>query len=262
MQPKVNQTRPNNDGYLVVASKSKAFYYSAINLIESIKDHNPEAKTCLVVDKGISDDRVSVSDYVIYTEKENDYRAKLWGMAQSPFDRTLYVDADMECVHEDISIVFDQLGDHDMMFTKLSDERDAVFKNRHFPAGSFELNGGVCLYNSSDKKVINFMYRWWELYTLQKADMWWPTDPETGRWDEVNYGDRHDNKWWDQFTLWWLTHRDEKYSNVSIGIFEDDLRWNYYSKFPEFLIYSKDPPVLIHYSGSLSKDTPEVYQYG
>lgn len=254
-------TLHNNDGYLVVASKSKSFYYSAINLIESIKDHNPQAKTCLVVDKSISDDRVSVSDHVIYTEKEGDYRAKLWGMARTPFDRTFYIDADMECVHDDIATVFDQLGDHDMVFTKLCEDRDIAFKNRYFPAGQFELNGGVCLYNSADKKVLEFMQKWWELYTLQKADQWWPTDPETGEWDLVSYGDRDDNKWWDQFTLWWLTHKDEKWTDLSIGVFDDDLRWNYYTRFKLFSISSENPPILMHYSNTLQKDKPEIYEY-
>lgn len=254
-------TQQSNDGFLVVASKSSTFYFSAINLIESIKDYYPEAKTCLVVDKSISDDRVSVSDYVVYTEKENDYRAKLWGMSKSPFDRTLYIDADMECVHEDIATVFDQLGDHDLMFTELNEHRDVVFKPSIFPAGRFELNGGVCLYNSSKQRVIDFMYRWWELYTLQKADMWWPTDPATGEWDLVSYGDRQDNKWWDQFTLWYLLNKDEEWSDISVGIFEDDLRWNYYTKYSVFNIHPAQEKVLVHYSSAIKKDNPEYYKH-
>ena len=193
-QPKKN---PSN-GYLIVASKSKSFYYSALNLIESIKDYHPEADCCLVVDKDLTDDRAeSVPDRTIYTELQGDYRAKLWGMWKTPYDRTLYIDADMECQHEDVATVFDELGNHDMMFTELNEKRDEAFKNRYFPAGQFEYKGVVCLYNSSKKKVWSFMERWWDLSTLQKRDEWWPTDPATVEWDLKSCGNSEDKKSWD-----------------------------------------------------------------
>ena len=39
-------------------------------------------------------------------------------MANSPYDVTMYVDADMECEHEDIMTVWDNLDDKDMVFRK------------------------------------------------------------------------------------------------------------------------------------------------
>lgn len=259
-QPKKN---PPSNGYLVVASRSKSFYISALNLIESIKDHYPEADCCLVVDKDLTDDRAeTIPDRTIYTELQGDYRAKLWGMWKTPYDRTLYVDADVECVHEDVSTVFDELGDHHMMFTELNADRDHAFQNRYFPAGQFEHNGGICLYDSSNKKVLSFMERWWRLYTMQKRDEWWPTDPATGKWDLVSYGDRNDNKWWDQFTLWYMLHKEEEWSDMSVGIFEDDARWNTYTNYNAFKLQSKNPPVFMHHSRSLQKDNPNEYQHG
>lgn len=252
--------QPQNDGFVIVASKQRAFYLNALYLIESIKDYDPDAKTCLVVDEHISDDRVSVSDHVIYTEVPDDYRAKLWGMSKTPFDRTMYLDADMECAHEDVKYAFDQLGDNDMMFSELTEERDKTFENRHFPAGSFRYNGGVCLYNSSNPKVIDFMYRWWELFTLQYNNQWWPTDPETGKWDLVNYGDRNEMRYWDQFTLWWLFNREEKWSDLKVGVFEDDLRWNWYSAYGKFGIRPEGEPVFVHWSNVLKKDNVEHYE--
>ena len=44
-------------------------------------------------------------------------------MTKSPYDLTMYIDADMECEHEDIEHVFDELGDHDVMFSALTDDR-------------------------------------------------------------------------------------------------------------------------------------------
>ena len=249
---------PNN-GFLAVASKRKNFYYSAVNLLEGIKDYYPDAKTCLVVDKKLHDRDVDI-DHVIFTDVEDDYRAKLWGMSQTPFDKTLYIDADMECVHEDISTVFDQLGDHDLMFQELTLERDKVFKGRHFPKGSFKYNGGVCLYNSGEQRVRDFMRRWWELYTEQNQDRWWPTGPD-GNWDEVGYGDRNIQKWWDQFTLWYMLTEHPEWNTMDVGIFEDDLRWNYFTHFQRFNLKPKDDPVLLHYSGGFKKDE-DIFKYG
>jgi hypothetical protein len=260
----VNQQKKNpSNGYLIVASKTKAFYYSALNLIESIKDYHPEADCCLVVDKYLVDDRAeSVPDRTIYTELENDYRAKLWGMWKTPYTKTLYLDADMECQHEDVAKVFDELGDNDMVFTALDESNEEAFKNRHFPAGMFELNGGVCLYDSSKPEVLSFMERWWRLYTLQKRDEWWPEDPVTGEWDEYSYGDRNDMKWWDQFTLWYLLNKEERWKDLKVELFEDYIRWNNYVNFEVYKIKPKNPIVFMHHSASLAKDNHHIYSEG
>lgn len=250
-----------NNGFLIVASKKKPFYISALHLIESIKDYCPDANVCFVVDQSISDDRVSVADHVLYTEKEGDYRAKLWGMWKSPYDKTLYLDADMECVHEDAISIFDQLQDNDLMFTELNKDRDIAFKNRYFPAGQFDWNGGVCLYNSSSDLVTNFMHRWWELFTLQNSDQWWPTDPQTGNWDEVSYGDRNVNKWWDQFTLWYLLNKEKEWADLKVNVLQDDLRWNYYTSYGKVGVPLQGlEPVFVHYSSKLKKDFFEYYE--
>lgn len=259
---KQNKKIPSN-GYLVVASRTKSFYLSALNLIESIKDYHPEAHCTLVVDEHLSDERIHTTpDHYIFTETPDDYRGKLWGMWKTPYQKTMYLDADMECQHEDIATCFDALGDHDMMFTALDEQRDDAFKSRHFPAGSYDYNGGVCLYNSSNPDVLSFMERWWKLYTMQFRDEWWPTDPETGKWDLVNYGDREWMKYWDQFTLWYLLNKESKWSGISVGIFEDDIRWNHYTNFHSYQIRSKGPIVLMHQSAALNKDNPSVYGTG
>ena len=40
-------------------------------------------------------------------------------MSQSPYDTTMYIDADCEIVHEDIATVFDELNGNDMVFHTL-----------------------------------------------------------------------------------------------------------------------------------------------
>ena len=96
-----------NNGYLVVASRKKSFYRLAINCLESLKDYYPDARCCLVTEEKFLDGREDIADDLIFCD--NHYRAKLWGMANSPYDITMYIDADSEIEHEDIAIVFDEI---------------------------------------------------------------------------------------------------------------------------------------------------------
>ena len=139
-------------GFVVVASKNINFYTYAINLIESIKDYHPEARVCLVTEERFLDGREDVADDLIFCD--NHYRAKLWGMANSPYDMTMYIDADMECEHEDIATVWDDMKDYDMVFHELTEERGRYYAVREFlyegKTEQYRLCGGVCLYNSSN----------------------------------------------------------------------------------------------------------------
>ena len=117
-------------GYLVVASKKPNFYSLAINCIESIKDYYPDAKCCLVTEEKFLDGREYVADDLIFCDDH--YRAKLWGMANSPYDITMYIDADAEIEHEDIATVFDELDGNDMMFHELDKKYNKVYANKTF----------------------------------------------------------------------------------------------------------------------------------
>ena len=232
-------------GFVIVASHKPNFYKYALNLMESILDFYPEAKITLVTeDRFLDSHGEELADQVIICEDH--YRAKLWGMAKSPYDLTMYVDADMECEHEDIITVWEQLGDNDVMFSKLTDDRSYVYAQRDFdsPEGKqqFALCGGVCLYDMTKPIVKDFMWDWWELTREQMAGNWWPEgyDKSLDRWD--------------QFSLWWLTNREPKYKDLKIGIFEDDLRWNYYNVFNFARTKPEKEIILRHYSGGLNKD--------
>jgi|TARA_B110000908_G_C10240835_1_gene445957 hypothetical protein len=238
-------------GFVIVASKNQNFYTYAVNLIESIRDYYPEAKICLVTEEHFLDDRADEADKIILCDDH--YRAKLWGMAQSPWDITMYVDADMDCEHEDIAKVWDEMKDYDMVFHALTPEREKYYAIREFAYGSgtekFTLCGGVCLYNSAKPLVREFMEDWFELYNKQQRDMWRPEGFNKEQFDR-------DLRHFDQTTLWWLTEKEEKYKDLKIGIFYDDIRWNYFTQYAYEGLKSIDgkPPILRHYSGSLKKD--------
>jgi len=245
-------------GFVIVASTKKFFYLSAINLIESIKDYYPEAKCCLVTEEHFLDDRGRrVADDILFCD--NHTRAKLWGMARSPYDLTFYIDADTECEHEDIATIFDKFDGHDVMFTGLVDKArhycyaEVFFDGARKPDGTpggFELCGGVCLYDMRNPLVQEFMHDWYDLTVEQYARRWWPTK-EDGTEDLENYPASF--KRWDQFSLWWLTNREPKYKDLKVGILDDDARWNYYSKYKDHLKHNREPVVIRHFSSAGAK---------
>lgn len=238
-------------GFVIVASKSNNFYVYAVNLIESIRDFYPEANICLVTEERFIDSRADEADQIIFCD--NHYRAKLWGMSQSPYDVTMYVDADMDCEHEDIMKVWDELGDRDLVFHELTEERSKYYAIRHFKYGGkiekFTLCGGVCLYNSGNPLVREFMEEWFELYNKQYNNLW---QPEGFDHDQFH----KDLKHFDQTTLWYMTEKMDKYKDLKIGFFYDDIRWNYFTQYQYEQLHSIEgkPPILRHYSGSLQKD--------
>lgn len=237
------QTQPQKKtkGIILIASYNPNFYKMAINCAESILDYYPDAKITLFTEEKYIDDRVDIFDNVIHCDDH--YRAKLWGMANSPYDITFYMDVDMEVVHEDISKVFDELGDNELVFTTLQEETDYAFKARHFPGGEFALNGGVCLYDNTVPLVKEFMKDWDELYKKQRAHEWWPLN-ENNEFDFINYP--KSLRVWDQFTLWWLTNKEDKYKNIKLGEFQDFARWNWYTKYLKK--HNKDEIVIVHHS--------------
>lgn len=233
-------------GIVVVASNKPNFYVMAIQLIDSIRDFDEDVNITLVCEEWMVDERAEeLADNIIHCGGH--YRAKLWGMAQSPYDLTMYLDADMSCEHEDISKCFDEMKDYDLVFSELTDDRSYVYAERDFdtPEGKrqFTLCGGVCLYDMSKPIVREFMNDWWDLTRRQMDQQWWPE----------GYADSL--KSWDQFSLWWLTNKTEKYKDLKIGIFDDDLRWNYYNAFKPSRTWPETGPVILrHYSCGVNKD--------
>lgn len=242
-----------NKGYLLVASKQEIYYSWACNLMGGIKDFFPEAQVCLVTEERFVDSRVDDADHLIFCDDHP--RAKLWGMANTPFDVTFYIDADMEVMHEDIAKVFDEFQDEDMLFTGLPKEFWHIFMDTEFPGGTFELCGACCLYKKSDL-VMEFMKDWYEYYVKQLDGTWWPKK-EDGSFDTDLYP--HHLRIWDQFTLWWLVNKEDKYKELNVGIFKDKVKWNYWGSLahdPNFKM--PDDTVLYHMSSRATRNLGEI----
>ena len=66
-------------GYVIVASRKKYFYISALNLIDSIREFYPDANVCLVTEEKFVDDR-GRKDVDVIIHCDDHKRAKLKGM--------------------------------------------------------------------------------------------------------------------------------------------------------------------------------------
>jgi hypothetical protein len=233
-------------GFVLVATNKINFYKYAVNLANSILDFYEDARITLFCEEWMIEDQDrELFENII--ECPSHYRGKLYGMAKSPYDLTMYLDVDMEVEHEDIQKCWEQIKQGDVVFTALTDDRSYVYAERDFdtPEGKakFTLCGGICLYDMSKPIVKEFMEDWWELTRKQMDGEWWPK----GYIDSL--------KSWDQFSLWWLTEKEDKYKDLKVGIFEDDLRWNYYNAFNWARTKPETGPVIVrHYSCGLDKD--------
>lgn len=245
------QNQEPTKGFLIVASAERNFYLYAINLIESIKDYWPEAQIAFAVSPYLCDGREAVADHVFHVGDTQ--REKLIALTKTPFDITMYIDADSEVLHEDITKAFDQIQEtkQDIVFCALTEEREYCFAARKFPAGALELCGANFVYDMRNPLVREFMQDWKDLYWKQfYENSWWPLDKE-GKHDLVNYPDIY--KQWDQFTLWWLTNKVDKYKDLKYSIFDDDARWNWYALYIESKVAIKDPPIITHHSWGIDK---------
>jgi len=231
---------PSN-GYLYVGTTSKIYLRSAIYSAQSLKDYYPEANITIATQKEWIDNTLfDTFDHVI--EVSDHYRAKLEALPKTPYDLTLYIDADTEVCHEDISKVFEEIGNADIVLTKT---RDYASAEVYFPGGELRDHCGVFLYRKTPK-VITFMEKWFEYYKKQKdhGEKGWPYDrnlyPSSLRY-------------WDQFTFWWLQNKTE-YAIVREYFKDPDARWNYIWPYEEEGRCECDPDDIVIYHRTLPKE--------
>lgn len=264
-------------GFVVVASRRIQFLMSAQNLAESILDYYPEAKITLFTEQKFIDD-VETQKYFTPFEQvlptlSNTTREKMYGMANTPYDLTFYLDSDIEIADSDIVNVFDQLedGKYDMVYVNLTKQGAKHFTEWQWGPNILDDGcvgvpdhlahcGGVALYDIRNPLVREFMNDWYKLFLEQEVGKWNPPEFDTIR--KGNF------RQWDQLTLWWLIYHSPKYKDLSWKFFDDNYRWNYFTSFGfntdgTYNMDKMDPnrdywktksdPVVIHYSSWLDK---------
>lgn len=222
-------------GFLYGVGADEVYLKSAKMSASSIRDNYPDANITLCAPERMIDpecreifDNIITGPYV-----PDSTRTKLWALAKTPYDLTMYMDADTVCVSEEIQTCWDQIKDNDIVFTLIrkynSNPRGLV------PDPDYRYHGGVFLYN---RNAIPMMVEWWDRWSRGQTE-----------WD---YPYTANFRVWDQFYLYYIL----KYTNpgLKIGVFEEDARWNYVVGYLEFELRGK-PAIIQHFTiNSKSKD--------
>lgn len=199
-------------GFVIVASLNKKFLMSAKYCCESLKDYWPDAHVTLFTETDWIEDHLYETFDTVVGGAPHNKRAKLWALSQTPYDLTVYLDADMEIMHEDIKTIFDQIDDQtDIMLTKIRPYNAKITK---FPGGELTDHCGFFMYRSNNK-TLEFMKQWWELFQKQESGKW--------KWDMNLYPE--ELRQWDQWAYWWLQNKTE-YA-IKRKYFDEDARWNF-----------------------------------
>lgn len=209
----IKSARSSDKGFIYVASRSVVYYELAINACETMRDYFPDAHVTLFTHKMFLDGREKIFDNVI-TDIPVYYRAKMWAMARTPYEKTIYLDADSVIMHKDIQNMHDFLNDCDMFFCPVTQYTVGnlklmyIDKNYTIPP---RLHGAICGYNKTDL-TLDFMQTWYDEYLKQICTPEWPY--------EFSYKDW---KIFDMFTLWRMTNSDlfkefKRFSKLNINL--------------------------------------------
>jgi hypothetical protein len=225
------------NGFLYVASQSSAYYKAAVHSAISLRDNYPEANITLFTHEVL----LQESDRKYFDKIETGIpihkRAKMYAMARTPYENTLYLDADTEIRSENIKKVFDILGKNDIMFTRIIPKvsKDTVIDRNN----NLEYHGGVILYNSK-KLTLQLMQDWYETYLIQ----------DTCQWDQSPFAKYNPRmKPWDQFTIWYLLNADPKYKKVKHAMFPSGGHsYNFINLLENYEEFNEVEQIVYHYT--------------
>lgn len=188
--------RQSDRGFIYVASRVRVYYELSLFSVQTLRDYYPGAHVTLYTHERFVDDRAyQLFDQVI-TDIPIHYRAKMWCMARTPYDRTVYIDTDSMIKHRDIKKLHDFLDDYDMffgtcLFYTVGNPKWGYMD--HAQTEQPKYHGSLCGYKKTDL-TLDFMQTWFDKYIEQVSNPW-------------PYGKKHPKEWqiFDMFTLWRMT---------------------------------------------------------
>jgi len=217
METYIDNEKYDKNGFIYIASLDKLFYELSLLSCESLKDFYPEANVTLFTHRAFIDERCKIFDKVIYDIPVHN-RAKMWCMARTPYENTLYNDVDTIICHSDIRNIHDHLDECDMFFgghlnyTVADRKWEFIDKKGNIP---IQYHGSLCGYRKEELSI-NFMQTWFDQYILQTSSPW-----------KYNFAHR-EWKNFDMFTLWRITsklYREfDRFNELNIKILSR--RWN------------------------------------
>jgi len=210
------------NGYLYVATREHMFYKSACYSAESLKDYYPDANITLFTHKEWVDKHAQIFDNVVTEDVPVSVRAKLWALPRTPYENTLYIDADTEICHPDIKNVFThQDKNYNLVMTEVKKYAHAVVE---IPGGTFKWHCGLCLYDNK-LKTLEFMHAWWRMWQKQRSQK------ENKTWDlDENLFPKDKLIDWDTWGFWRLLNLEGWNEHIKIKPFNDNqARWNFHN---------------------------------
>ena len=224
---KYSNNKQLDKGFIYVATKDRLYYELALLSCQSLKDYYPEASVTLYTHENFIDDRCNIFDNV-YVNVPIHKRAKMWCMARTPYEKTIYIDCDSVIRHRDIRIMHDFLDDCDLFcgsnlqFTVSNFKWAFIDKNWTY---NIEYHGSMWGYHKNSS-CIDFMQTWFDEY-IRQINSPWTYDKYNQEWQQF-----------DMFTLWRMTSK----------------------KFPEFDRFNDMKiKILPRRFNSTAQDTPEDY---
>lgn len=219
------------NGFLIVASETKQYVISANFCAGSIKDYYPDAHITLFVPDNLRQYAdPSVFNIIESKDVPSHIRTKLYALGQTPYSNlTCYVDADMECKHEDVSRIWEQFQSKqsaDILITQIRPYNGKITK---WDGGELTHHCGFFVYRTNDR-TINFMKKWWNDY-VDQMQTW-------------KYTYTIQLQPWDQFTFWKLLNVDKL--DVIVDFLKDDARWNFVNGYR--LHENKNPIIFYHHT--------------
>lgn len=213
----MNEANPSK-GFMYAATCKEQFLHSAIYSAQSLKDYYEKAKIILYTEEKWQPiaQKADVFDQII-TDCPYDVRTKLYMLKHTPFNKTFYIDADTEILHDDIQYIFDQLEEcDDICMTSIREYAAAeVFLTNDEDNNKKMIHHCGVFGYWNRPHILEFMKKWYEQYFYQSTKEFASQYPYYKR----------SVKQWDQFAWWFLLN--EKKHNIKINIMKDDARWNF-----------------------------------
>lgn len=205
---------------------------------QSLRDYYPEANITLYTHEKFLDKRCEDLFDEVRVGIPISRRSKMWCMARTPYNITLYNDVDSLVLNKNIKHVFNQLDDgydakfgpsHGFEYTISDLKLGHADKLNKWP---IKHHGAFCIYRRS---MLEFHQTWFDEYIKQENTKW-------------PYGDWAYPLWknFDMFTLWRLVHlRGDKepfehFKHLNIGLLPR--HWN--SSYLDIKEDLQKPPVV------------------
>lgn len=215
-------------GFIYGVGRNTVFLKAAKLSAQSVKDFYPEANITLCAPSRMVDHECrEIFDNIIDHEYVPDsIRTKLWALSKTPYDLTMYLDADTLCMSDEIQGCWNQIKDKDIIFTQIRQYNSNP--RGYLDDPNYKYHGGVFMYN---RKCIPMMVEWWDRWLKGQTEWDYPYT--------LNF--RH----WDQFYLYYiLTHTNH---GLNVGLFDEDARWNHVTGYLDFELRGKSE-IIRHYT--------------